>query len=100
MLKIYGSEICSGCRSFKALMQSRGIEGEWIDITESVANLRAFLRMRDTNPIFDEIRKEGRIGIPVFVNDAGEITLNEDTALAWIGQPPAGHPDDACESCR
>ena len=73
-MKIYGSEICSGCRAFKSLMLERGIEAEFIDITENVANLRAFLHLRDTESCFDSIRAEGRIGIPVFVNDDVAVT--------------------------
>lgn len=99
-MKIYGSEICSGCRAFKSLMQERGIEAEFIDITENVANLRAFLHLRDTESCFDSIRAEGRIGIPVFVNDDGAITLDENTALAWIGQPPMEPEEPGCATCK
>ena len=99
-MKVYGSEICSGCRDFKALMAQRGFEVEYVDITESVANLRAFLQLRDTESVFDEIRSEGRIGIPVFVNDDGAVTLDVNEALAWIGQPPVEETASGCASCR
>lgn len=99
-MKIYGSEICSGCRAFKALMAERGFEAEFIEITENVANLRAFLKLRDTQKCFDSIRAEGRIGIPVFENDDGEITLDENVALAWIGQPPMEEEEPGCASCK
>ena len=39
-MKVYGAEICSGCRAFKALMAERGFEVDFVDITASVANLR------------------------------------------------------------
>ena len=99
-MKIYGSEICSGCRAFKALMAERGFEAEFIEITENVANLRAFLKLRDTQKCFDSIRAEGRIGIPVFENDDGEITLDENVALSWIGQPPMEEEEPGCASCK
>lgn len=99
-MKVYGSEICGDCRNFKALMAQRGFEVEYVDITESVANLRAFLNLRDTSSVFDEIRREGRIGIPAFVNDAEEATLDLNEALAWIGQPPVEEKASGCASCR
>ena len=99
-MKIYGSEICSGCRAFKALMAERGFEAEFIEITENVANLRAFLKLRDTQKCFDSIRAEGRIGIPVFENDDGEITLDENVALSWIGQSPMEEEEPGCASCK
>ena len=99
-MKVYGSEICSGCRAFKALMAERGFSVEFIEITENIDNLRAFLKIRDTEQCFDAIRQEGRVGIPVFVSDDGEVTLDQDLALSWIGQPPAGAEEPACEACK
>lgn len=99
-MKVYGSEICSGCREFKALMAERGFDAEFIEITANVANLRAFLKLRDTEKIFDAIREEGRIGIPVFVSDSGEVTLDADLALSWIGQPPMEKPETGCAGCK
>lgn len=101
-MKVYGSQICSGCREFKAVQAERGFEAEFIDITESVANLRAFLVMRDNNALFENIRKEGRIGIPVFEKEDGTITLDINEAMAWIGQPPVEEKSaeaPVCESC-
>lgn len=98
-MKVYGSEICSGCREFKALIQERGLQVEFVEITENVANMRAFLRIRDENPLFDAIRAEGRIGIPFFVSDEGEVTLDRNQALAWIGEPSVDE-ETGCESCK
>ena len=75
-MKVFGSEICSGCRAFKALMAERGLEVDFVEITASVANLREFLKLRDTNELFAPIREEGRIGIPVFVREDGTVTLD------------------------
>ena len=100
MMKVYGSEICGDCRNFKALMAQRGFEVEYVDITESVANLRAFLNLRDTDAVFDEVRRGGRIGIPAFVSESDEVTLDLNTALAWIGQPPVEEEAPGCASCK
>lgn len=75
MIKFYGSHICSGCREALALFEEKNFtDYEFIEITETTDNLRAFLKLRDERPELEEARKEGRIGIPCFVHEDGSIT--------------------------
>ena len=99
-MKVYGADICGDCRFFKSLMQERGFEVEYVDITECVPNLKAFLQLRDHEAAFDVAREHGFIGIPAFVKDDGEVTLDLNTFLAWIGQPPVEEEEPACEGCK
>lgn len=87
-MKVYGAEICVDCRNYKAIQKSRGFEAEYVDITENTANLRAFLEIRDTDPMFEAVKTRRGIGIPLFVREDGVKTLDIDEALAWIGQGP------------
>lgn len=96
-MKVYGSDICIDCRNYKALASGRNLEAEYIDITENTPNLREFLHIRDTQPVFNEVRTRGGIGIPLFVFDDGRMTLDLDEALAWLGQEPA-RPEELPES--
>lgn len=88
-MKIYGSDICIDCRILKAVLKARGIEADFIDITENTGNLREFLGIRDHDPHFEKVRnwEGGAIGIPCFVSDEGSVTLDVDEAFSWIGQP-------------
>lgn len=88
MLKVYGAEICIDCRNYKAIQKSRGFEAEYIDIVENTANLREFLRIRDTDALFAPQREHGGIGIPLFVREDGAKTFDIDEAFSWIGQGP------------
>ena len=99
MLKVYGSEICIDCRNFKEIMAERGFEVEYIDMTENTANLRAFLKLRDSEAAFEPVKERGGIGIPAFVREDGEVTLDLNTALSWIGQEPV-EEDAGCASCK
>lgn len=107
-MKVYGAPICIDCRNYKALQAARGFEAAYIDITESTDNLKAFLRLRDTEALFAPVRARGGIGIPLFVAEDGRMTLELDEALAWIGQPPVRdeeiieHRDEdmPCAGCR
>lgn len=100
-MKVYGSEICGDCREFKALMAQRGFTVDYVDITENVANLRAFLQLRDHDAAFDPVRERGSVGIPAFVREDGEVTLDLNTALSWIGEAPVEEEDeDGCAFCK
>lgn len=99
-MKMYSADICQDCRNFKALIAERGIADafENIDITESTSNLRAFLQLWDHEDAFAAVRERGAIGIPCFVQEKGDITLDEDIALGWIGQPTM--EKDGCAMCK
>lgn len=81
-MKVYGSDICSGCREAKALFAQQHIDHEFVDITASTANLREFLSFRDKYALFDGVRREGRIGIPFFV-EGERMTLDTEEAMQW-----------------
>jgi len=100
MMKVYSSDICGECKFFKELAAERGIEVEYFDITASVPNLREFLQLRDHHEAFVPVRERGSIGIPAFVREDGEITLDMNTALAWLGQPPVVMEMPGCANCK
>ena len=86
MVKFYGSHICSGCREAKALFAEKNFEGfEFIEITESTDNLRAFLQLRDHREELRQAREAGMIGIPCFVREDGSITLEAADVLKEAG---------------
>lgn len=85
-LKVYGAEICMDCRNYKTIQKNRGFEAEYVDITENTGNLKEFLQIRDTDPLFEEVRAHSGIGIPLFVREDGVKSFDIDEALSWIGQ--------------
>ena len=72
MFKIYGSQMCPDCRKCKANFDENGIEYEFIDIMESLGNLKGFLKLRDNKEIFVSYKEKGKIGIPFLVGEDGE----------------------------
>ena len=68
-----------------------GIEGEMRYIV---------MEYVDGQTLKEMIREEGRIGIPAFVREDGTVTLDENEALAWIGQPPVEEQDSGCATCK
>lgn len=86
MIKIYGMKSCPDC-----VAVDKQVEGDSryqvIDIGEHVGLLKEFLRLRDTNPVFDEAKKKGYAGIPCFVLEDGTVTLNPEEAGLKSGKP-------------
>ncbi|MGE5559438.1 MAG: hypothetical protein ACM3XN_00070 [Chloroflexota bacterium] len=62
----------------KEFLSQNGIEFTFVEITESMANLKAFLQYRDHRPEFAEVRQASRVGIPcVVVNDGEKVILGK-----------------------
>ena len=53
-----------------------GVEYEYLDFAEKTANLKAFLKLRDSSPLFDAVRQAGNIGIPCIQREDGSLTLD------------------------
>lgn len=87
-MKVYGTMICIDCRNYIHIQESRGFEAEFIDIIENTSNMKEFLTIRDEDPVFEQVRTNHGIGVPIFVREDGAKTFDMDEALAWIGQPP------------
>ena len=76
MLTFYGSPHCPHCRECKAAFDAAGIEYEYVDITGSMKTLKQFLKLRDNLPVYDEIKAEGRVGIPTLVLEDGSLLFD------------------------
>jgi glutaredoxin-related protein len=76
MLKIYGSLLCPDCVQCKNDLTAAGVEFEYLDFSENLGNLKAFLSIRDTDPQFVEIKERGSIGIPCILEEDGTVSLD------------------------
>ena len=64
---VFGSSMCPDCGPFKEVMDESGVRFLYLDITENLANMKKFLKARDNMKEFDEVKEEGRIGIPSLI---------------------------------
>ena len=81
MLKIYGSRLCPDCVQCVEDLTKAGVEYEYLDFNEDLRALKAFLSLRDTDPLFRQIRTDGKIGIPCIVKEDGTVTLTWEEFL-------------------
>jgi len=79
MIKIYGMPSCPDCTYLDSQIQGNA-NYEKINIGEKTASLKEFLKLRDTSPVFQNIRGSGSIGIPCFVLEDGTVTLSPEEA--------------------
>lgn len=86
-IAIYGSKLCPDTVEALERFERDKIVFEYFDMTDSLANLRTFLKYRDTHPVYDGARGKGGIGIPLFIISEGDrqfVTLDMDEALKHI----------------
>ena len=74
-MKIYGTDLCPDCVAANKVLDERKIPYDYVDITKDIADLKAFLRLRDTSDAFNAVKKAGNIGVPAFVSEDGTITF-------------------------
>ncbi len=81
MLKIYGSMLCEDCKEFTAKLKETDIAYTFCDFEDSLDNLREFLHLRDSDPMFEAVKAEGSIGIPCVQKEDGSYTLDWESCL-------------------
>ena len=75
-MKIYGSMMCPDCVKCREDLDRAGVTYEYLDFADSLWNLKVFLHLRDSEPVFAELKKAGKIGIPCIVREDGTVTLS------------------------
>ena len=81
MLKIYGSMLCRDCVQCAADLKAANVPFEFHDFADELLALKEFLKIRDTEEIFDAVRERGSIGIPCILREDGSVTLEWDEFL-------------------
>jgi len=62
---LYGSQHCPGCGIVKEFLDKHNIEYTYVDITDSMKNLKEFLKIRDNHDVYRGIRGRAIVGIPM-----------------------------------
>lgn len=73
---IYGSVLCPDCVECCKDLDAAGIAYEYRQITEDLRYLKEFLKLRDENACFAQIKQEGKIGIPCILRNDGSISFD------------------------
>lgn len=84
-MKVYGTMICPDCPPIKKLLDEKGVDYEFRNITEDIMVLKEFLKLREDRDEFKEIRREGYVGVPCMLLDNGEILFYEEIVDKYEG---------------
>ena len=71
MITIYGMPTCPYCDYIHEQIKDREDEFRYVNIGENIRNMSAFIRLRDSNPVFDHLKTVGDVGIVRRRSDAG-----------------------------
>lgn len=88
MLKVYGTPTCPHCASAKANFDYYKIPYEYVDVCESVKQLKEFTVLRDTRKEFDDAKENGYIGIPAIIKEDGTLTFDWESIVKENGYEP------------
>ena len=72
---IYGSMLCPDCVECCKDLDAAGKAYTFCDFSDDLAHLKAFLKIRDRESVFEEVKQEGKIGIPCLVDESGAVSL-------------------------
>ena len=75
-MKIYGSMLCPDCVDCCTDLDAAGIIYTFCDFADELKYLKEFLKIRDVEPIFSQVKAEGKIGIPCLVHEDGSVSLS------------------------
>lgn len=81
MLTIYGSMLCPDCVKCREDLDRAGVAYEYLDFSDDLRNLKAFLKLRDECTLFAQVKAAGTIGIPCIVKPDGNVTLSWEAFL-------------------
>lgn len=81
---MYGSHLCKDTLYAIYKLEDMGADLEFRNISASLTEMKAFLKIRDGGTLFDGPKEEGKIGVPYFELENGLKTLSLQEVLALI----------------
>lgn len=89
MIKMFVMKTCPYCEYVEKQVAGDN-RFQVIDISTHVHKLAEFLKLRDNNPAFEEVRRTGDVGVPCYVKEDGTVTLSSaDVGLEPMPEGPA-----------
>ncbi|OSI11859.1 glutaredoxin [Neisseria canis] len=80
------SSLCPDTPPFDAALQELGVDCEAVNITESMANLKRFLQLRDTADAYASCRGTLSVGVPVLITENGDYVFSPEELMTYFGK--------------
>ena len=78
---MYGTKVCPDCVEAEEILKEKGIQYLYMEFSDNIGYLKRFLTLRDTNPIFDEVKENHWVGVPCFQFQDGSLSLDIDEVV-------------------
>ena len=78
---MYGTKACPDCVEAEEILKEKGIQYLYMEYSDNIGYLKRFLTLRDTNPIFDEVKENHWVGVPCFQFQDGSLSLDIDEVV-------------------
>lgn len=78
---VIGSHLCPDTLYAIQKLKEADADLSFVNISAALADLKTFLAIRESDALYDEVRKNGGIGIPLFVLEDGTRTLDLEKVL-------------------
>ena len=78
---VIGSHLCPDTLYAIQKLKEADADLSFVNISAALADLKTFLAIRESDALYDEVRKNGVIGIPLFVLEDGTRTLDLEKVL-------------------
>ena len=78
---VIGSHLCPDTLYTIQKLKEADADLSFVNISAALADLKTFLAIRESDALYDEVRKNGGIGIPLFVLEDGTRTLDLEKVL-------------------
>lgn len=78
---LIGSHLCPDTLYAINRLCEAGVEMDFKNISASLTDLKAYLALRESSPVFDGPKANGSLGIPCFVREDGSLTLDLEQIL-------------------
>ena len=73
---VYGSHLCPDTLYAINVLKEKGFDVSFKNLSAALADLKAFLAVRENDPMYDAVRAAGGVGIPLFELEDGSRTLD------------------------
>lgn len=82
---VVGSHLCEDTRNALVILKEKSVEVEFFNLSEDLSALKKYLQYRETESMYEEVRKNGGIGIPLLVLEDGTKTFDVNEILNRLG---------------
>lgn len=81
---IIGSHLCPDTLYAINELAARKVKIRFQNLSASLSDLKAYLALRESSPLFDGPKANGTLGIPCFILEDGFTTLELEDVLARL----------------